>query len=178
MDPITATYAQDDADWTITVAGLGKEFSARAPGIIAARDRADQMVEKVTTKRAGRTVVHLLNGSAFDFTAAYMQARLTRTATPDAQPEPPPAKAGRAQGKAKDAKAGKPTAIKKARATEASPKEAGPQRARSAAPRKPRQAAVKGGSEKPKATPAKKRAEVDGALSGEEAMPAAKSGSA
>lgn len=178
MDPITATYAQDDADWTITVAGLGKEFSARAPGIIAARDRADQMVEKVTTKRAGRTVVHLLNGSAFDFTAAYMQARLTRTATPDAQPEPAPAPA---QGKAEDAKAGKPAAgAKKARASEASPKDARPQRARSAAPRKPRQATAKGSSGKGKAAArAKKRAEIDGALSGDEAMPAAaKSGSA
>lgn len=175
MDTITATYAQDDADWTITVAGLGKEFSARAPGIIAARDRADQMVEKVTSERAGRTVVHLLNGSAFDFTAAYMQARLTRTATPDAQPEPPPAPA---QGKAKNAKAGKPAAAaKKAKAgVEESPKAARQQRARSAAPRKPKQAAAKSGNGKGKAAPATKREEIDGVLSGEEAVPAAAKG--
>lgn len=170
MDTITATYAQDDADWTITVAGLGKEFSARAPGIIAARDRADQMVEKVTPKRAGRTVVHLLNGSAFDFTAAYMQARLTRTATPDAQPEPPPAPA---QGKAKNAKADKSAAAaKKAKEAKASPKAARQQRARSAAPRKPKQAAANSGNGKGKAAPAAKREEID-------AVPAtAKGGSA
>lgn len=77
MDPITATYAHDDADWTITVSGLGKELTDRAPGIIAARDRADQLVEKVAPEHGGRTVVHLLNGSAFDFTAAYIEARLT-----------------------------------------------------------------------------------------------------
>ncbi len=77
VDPITATYAHDDADWTITVSGLGKELTDRAPGIIAARDRADQLVEKVAPERGGRTVVHLLNGSAFDFTAAYIEARLT-----------------------------------------------------------------------------------------------------
>ncbi|MPZ00049.1 MAG: hypothetical protein GEU97_19065 [Actinophytocola sp.] len=77
VDPITATYAHDDADWTITVSGLGKELTDSAPGIIAARDRADQLVEKVAPERGGRTVVHLLNGSAFDFTAAYIEARLT-----------------------------------------------------------------------------------------------------
>lgn len=77
VDPITATYAHDDADWTITVSGLGRELTDRAPGIIAARDRADQLVEKVAPERGGRTVVHLLNGSAFDFTAAYIEARLT-----------------------------------------------------------------------------------------------------
>lgn len=84
MEAITATYAQDDADWTITVAGQGKELSARASGIIAARDRADQLVEKVSPEQNGRTVVHLLNGSALDFTAAYMQARLARPVPPAA----------------------------------------------------------------------------------------------
>lgn len=77
VDPITATYVHDDADWTITVSGLGKELTDRAPGIIAARDRADQLVEKVAPEDGGRTVVHLLNGSALDFTAAYIEARLT-----------------------------------------------------------------------------------------------------
>jgi len=88
VDPITAAYVQDDADWTITVSGLGKTLTARAPGIIAARDRADQLVEKLAPEQNGRTVVHLLNGSAFDFTAAYMQARLARPAAEEAKPEP------------------------------------------------------------------------------------------
>lgn len=76
VEAITATYVQEDADWTITVSGQGKELTARAPGIIAARDRADQLVEELGGDGKA-TVVHLLNGSAFDFTQAYMTARLT-----------------------------------------------------------------------------------------------------
>ncbi|WP_158888257.1 hypothetical protein [Amycolatopsis anabasis] len=84
VEPITASYVQEDDDWTITVAGLGKKLTARAPGIIAARDRTDQLVEKLVPDGKGTTVVHLLNGSALAFTSAYMTARLTR-------PEPAPA---------------------------------------------------------------------------------------
>jgi hypothetical protein len=79
VEPITAFYVQTDDDWTITVSSLGEEgeeLTASAPGIIAARDRTDQLVEELTP--AGKpTVVHLLNGSALEFTAAYMAARLT-----------------------------------------------------------------------------------------------------
>ena len=77
-EPITAIYVQEDDDWTVTVAGQGKTLSGRAPGIIAARDSVDQLVEKLGAGAKGATVVHLLNGSALDFTAAYMTARLTR----------------------------------------------------------------------------------------------------
>lgn len=94
MDPITAAYAQDDADWTITVTGQGKTLTARAAGIIAARDRVDQLVEKLVSEQRGRTVVHLLNGSALDFTAAYMQARLSTPSAEEAKrAQPPSAKA-------------------------------------------------------------------------------------
>ena len=76
VEAVTATYVQEDADWAITVSGRGKELTDRAPGIIAARDRADQLVEELGGE--GRnTVVHLLNGSALDFTQTYMTARLT-----------------------------------------------------------------------------------------------------
>ncbi|WP_370944124.1 hypothetical protein AB5J62_34145 [Amycolatopsis sp. cg5] len=75
-EPITAVYVQEDDDWTITVSGLGKKLTARAPGIIAARDTTDQLVDRIAPE--GRpTVVHLLNGSALAFTSAYMTARLT-----------------------------------------------------------------------------------------------------
>ncbi|UMP06458.1 hypothetical protein [Amycolatopsis sp. EV170708-02-1] len=99
-EPITASYVQEDDDWKITVSGSGKELTGRAPGIIAARDRADQLVEKLSPPEHS-TVVHLLNGSALEFTAAYMTARLT---LPEIEPleVPPPA-----NGKAKD-KAAKP----------------------------------------------------------------------
>lgn len=107
---ITATYAQDNDDWSITVAGLGQEFTAKAPGIIAARDRADQLVEKLPGADKQLTVVHLLNGSALEFTSAYMTARLTRPAaepTKTTEPEVPaqartesePADAGTSAGK-------------------------------------------------------------------------------
>jgi hypothetical protein len=88
VEAITATYVQQDADWAITVSGQGKELTARAPGIIAARDRADQLVEQLSD--GGRTtVVHLINGSALDFTSAYMTARLTLPKLPPLEVPPP-----------------------------------------------------------------------------------------
>ncbi|MBB3052044.1 hypothetical protein FHS23_003073 [Prauserella isguenensis] len=80
--PITAVYVRDEEDYTVTVAGEGQELTDKAPGIIAARDRADQLIEKIAPRTGGDedpTVVHLLNGSAFEFTSAYMTARLSRT---------------------------------------------------------------------------------------------------
>jgi hypothetical protein len=82
-EAITAIYGQENDDWTITVAGQGKTLTGRAPGIIAARDSVDQLVEQLGAAAKGATVVHLLNGSALEFTAAYITARLTR-------PEPAP----------------------------------------------------------------------------------------
>jgi hypothetical protein len=88
VEAITATYVQEAADWTITVNGRGKELTAKAPGIIAARDRADQLVEELG--EGGRTtVVPLLNGSALDFTSAYMTARLTLPKLPPLEVPPP-----------------------------------------------------------------------------------------
>ena len=88
VEAITATYVQEDAEWAITVSGRGKELTARAPGIIAARDRADQLVEELAGD-GKTTVVHLLNGSALDFTSAYMTARLTLPKLPPLEVPPP-----------------------------------------------------------------------------------------
>ncbi|MET7993557.1 hypothetical protein ABZU76_21915 [Amycolatopsis sp. NPDC005232] len=87
VETITAAYAHENDDWTITVSGRGGARTAKAPGIIAARDRADQLVDELAPD--GRpTVVHLLNGSALEFTSSYMTARLT---LPDIEPlEVPP----------------------------------------------------------------------------------------
>ncbi|WIX82362.1 hypothetical protein QRX50_17145 [Amycolatopsis carbonis] len=103
METITATYAHENDDWTITVSGRGEERTAKAPGIIAARDRADQLVDELAPD--GRpTVVHLLNGSALEFTSSYMAARLT---LPDIEPlEVPPS------GSSKPAAAVAPAAAK------------------------------------------------------------------
>jgi hypothetical protein len=106
-EPITAFYVQTDDDWTITVSSLGEEgeeLTASAPGIIAARDRTDQLVEQLTPEDKP-TVVHLLNGSALEFTAAYMTARLTLPETPPL--EIPPSRLP-AKGEQKPAAAEKP----------------------------------------------------------------------
>lgn len=98
-EPIMASYVQEDDDWTITVSGLGNSLTAKAPGIIAARDRTDQLVEKLTPE--GRpTVVHLINGSALEFTAMYMTARLARPAMPPLEIPPSGASTKQAQPKA------------------------------------------------------------------------------
>lgn len=81
-DPIEVNYTPDGDDWTVAVKGRGQTLTARAPGLIAARDRADQLVEKIAPDEPGhKTVVHLLNGDAVEFTTAYLTARL-------AKPEP------------------------------------------------------------------------------------------
>jgi hypothetical protein len=91
VEAITAAYAQEDDDWAITVDGLGKRLTARAPGIIAARDRVDQLVEDlVAGSRTRTTVVHLLGGSALDFTSAYITARLARPGPPAGRVEAGP----------------------------------------------------------------------------------------
>lgn len=88
-EPITANYVQDNDDWAVTVSGGKKQLTGRAPGIIAARDSVDQLVEKLGPDFKGATVVHLLNGSALEFTATYMTARLTRSgAAPLTVPAP------------------------------------------------------------------------------------------
>jgi hypothetical protein len=87
-DPIEVNYVPDGDDWQVTVSGRGQLLRARAPGLIAARDRADQLVEKVAPEDKLRRVVHLLDGDALEFTAAYLTARLAKPAEPAATPDP------------------------------------------------------------------------------------------
>lgn len=109
-EPIEANYLPDGNDWTVTVSGRGKTLTGTAPGLIAARDRADQLVEQLTPGEETRTVVHRLNGDAVEFTTAYLTARLAKpeqTAAPAAeQAEPDKAAAGPAE------KTGNPAAKK------------------------------------------------------------------
>ncbi|HEV2778170.1 MAG TPA: hypothetical protein VGX25_02095 [Actinophytocola sp.] len=87
-EPIEANYVPEGDDWTITVSGRGKKLTAKAPGIIAARDRTDQLVEQLAPDDEYRTVVHLLNGDAVQFTTAYLTARMTKSEpTPAASPD-------------------------------------------------------------------------------------------
>lgn len=76
--PITVNYTPDGDDWTVTVAVAGdtKVRSAKAVGLIAARDRADQMVAQIEPDDDQRRVVHLLDGDAYAFTTSYLHARL------------------------------------------------------------------------------------------------------
>jgi hypothetical protein len=88
-DPIEVNYTPDGDDWTVAVKGRGQTLTGRAPGLIAARDRADQLVEKIAPDEPGhKTVVHLLNGDAVEFTTAYLTARLAKT-DPDEPAEEP-----------------------------------------------------------------------------------------
>ena len=93
-EPIEANYVPDGDDWAITVTGRGKTLTGSAPGIIAARDRADQLVETLAPDEEHRTVVHLLNGDAVQFTTAYLTARLAKT---EPEPEKPADPAGEAK---------------------------------------------------------------------------------
>jgi hypothetical protein len=103
-DPIEVNYSPDGDDWTVTVTGRGQTLTGRAPGLIAARDRADQLVEQLTPDEPGRkTVVHLLDGDAVEFTTAYLTARLAKT--PEPAPEPP------AQEREREAEPEKPVAV-------------------------------------------------------------------
>jgi hypothetical protein len=83
--PITVNYTPDGDDWTVTVAVAGDETvrSAKAVGLIAARDRADQMVAQIEPDDDRRRVVHLLDGDAYAFTTSYLHARLGLVRPPD-----------------------------------------------------------------------------------------------
>jgi hypothetical protein len=89
-DPIEVNYEPDGDDWQVTVSGRGKKLVSKAPGLIAARDRADQLVDKIAPDEKFRTVVHLLNGDALQFTTAYLTARLAKPTEPT-EPTPTPA---------------------------------------------------------------------------------------
>ncbi|GAB3465945.1 hypothetical protein [Actinophytocola sediminis] len=94
-DPIQVNYEPQGDDWKVTVTGRGLTRKGKASGLIAARDRADQIVAKMTPGEEHRTVVHLLNGDALAFTSAYLSARLARpTQMPSelSSAEPAPAK--------------------------------------------------------------------------------------
>lgn len=89
-EAITVSYVEHEDDWSVTVSGLGEERTEHAPGIIAARDAADQIIDSIKPAEEESAVVHLLNGSALDFTTAYMTARLDRTENVDQEiPEQP-----------------------------------------------------------------------------------------
>lgn len=75
MEPITVHYLPEGDDWTVNVTTGETLLTDQAPGLIAARDRADQLVEKLSGQDEHRTVVHLLQGDAFAFTTAYLHAR-------------------------------------------------------------------------------------------------------
>lgn len=98
-DPIEVNYVPDGDDWAVTVSGRGQHLTGKAPGLIAARDRADQLVEKVAPEEKFRTVVHMLEGDAVQFTNAYLTARLARPAEPAPAEEKKPAPTPKSKSK-------------------------------------------------------------------------------
>jgi len=91
--PILVNYQPQGEDWTVNVRSDDTVLTEQAPGLIAARDRADQMVEQLTGADTERkpTVVHLLEGDAFAFTTAYLHARHGLSTPSLPQPQPPAA---------------------------------------------------------------------------------------
>lgn len=75
LTPITVNYTRDGDDWKLTATQADRTLTEQAPGLIAARDKADQLIEKLAPDENTRTVVHLLDGDAFAFTEAYLYAR-------------------------------------------------------------------------------------------------------
>ncbi|MCP2261760.1 hypothetical protein LX15_005486 [Streptoalloteichus tenebrarius] len=75
--PVVVNYVPNGDDWDIVVRVDEVERAAQAPGLIAARDRADQIVEELAGDAGQRTVVHLLAGDALAFTTAYLHAQHT-----------------------------------------------------------------------------------------------------
>lgn len=90
FEPIMANYTPEGDDWNVEVTAAGETRTATAPGLIAARDAADQLVDELVPDDDVRTVVHTLNGDAFEFTSAYLAARLARPdeAAEEAEAEP------------------------------------------------------------------------------------------
>lgn len=87
-DPIQVNYTPDGDDWTVAVRGRGRTLTGTAVGLIAARDRADQLVEELAPEEGHKTVVHLLDGDALEFTTAYLTARLAKSEPPAPAEEP------------------------------------------------------------------------------------------
>jgi len=87
---ITVNYMPDGDDWTVTVSCGDQTRTAKAAGLIAARDRADQLVEELVPEPAARTVVHLLDGDGVAFTNSYLKVRLGLSDPADPLPAPIP----------------------------------------------------------------------------------------
>ena len=101
-EPITVNYMPDGDSFHITVTDGVHTDTGTAAGLIAARELADKLVAKMAGDDSP-TVVHLLDGDAFEFTTQYLHARLGLD-LPGApsQPQAPAAK-GTAEGTAEPA---------------------------------------------------------------------------
>ena len=108
MDPIQAEYERDGDDWKIKVSSGEKSLTGQAPGLIAARDKADQLVQKLVPDVEHPTVVHLLNGDALEFTTAYLNARLAPPEKPSSSGSSPAKKKTKEADKAKEAQPAPP----------------------------------------------------------------------
>ncbi|CCH28525.1 hypothetical protein ABZ816_29505 [Actinosynnema sp. NPDC047251] len=84
---LTANYRRDGDDWVVTVRSDARSLEARAPGLIAARVRADQLVDELAGGRRNRTVVHMLDGDAFAFSVVYLHTRHGLAVPPSRTPD-------------------------------------------------------------------------------------------
>lgn len=72
---VTVEYEQTDNGWKVAVKQDGRTLIATARGLIAAREAAEKLVEKIDPEAVGRHVVHVIDGDAFKFSTAYLHAR-------------------------------------------------------------------------------------------------------
>jgi phospholipase/lecithinase/hemolysin len=79
QQPVTVNYVRNKRGWKVTLEYRGQRRSivtTSAAGILAARNRADQLVEQLESQENQQhTVLHLLDGDAYAFTSSYLHAR-------------------------------------------------------------------------------------------------------
>ena len=77
MQAIVARYTRGSEEYSVVVAGHGKELTGAAPDIVAARELTDTLVKQIATEAAIEPiVVHLLEDSAVEFTRSDLDATL------------------------------------------------------------------------------------------------------
>ncbi|HEY4459773.1 MAG TPA: hypothetical protein VGN81_36010 [Pseudonocardiaceae bacterium] len=74
--PIIANYISDGKDWKVTVTSGTETRQTTAPGLLAARDRVNQLTSQIKPEHDTTIVLHLLDGDAYAFTTKYLEAQL------------------------------------------------------------------------------------------------------
>ncbi|AHH98045.1 hypothetical protein GCM10010174_05440 [Kutzneria viridogrisea] len=88
MELLTANYSNNGGTWRVSVESLGRRQEFTATGVLDARSRVDQLMDQIRDAGVLPRTVHLLNGSAAEFTHAYLAAQFTEAARRASVPPP------------------------------------------------------------------------------------------